>query len=312
MFQRARLLVASVVLPIFVACGGGSAGTTSTGGGGGSSSSNGSTSSATSSSQGSGGASSSSSGTGTGAGPASGSQGCGTASADPTAQWVAKTADVSGVTRDYFVRLPAGYDETRAYPVIYQFHGCSSSAQKENNNVPVEQSSGPDAIIVRGRAVDDCWDASKSSPDVLFFDAMVAATEAAYCADTSRRFVAGYSSGAFMTHLLSCVRGDKIRGVASIAGGQGGSQCTGKVAALLIHDENDTTVQISASEAARDRYLSENGCGDTTAPFDPSPCVAYDGCDPALPVVWCQTSGKNHDRQDGFAGPAFWGFLSKL
>jgi len=71
-------------------------------------------------------------------------------------------------------------------------------------------------------------------------------------------------------------------------------------------------VNISASIAARDRYLSENGCGDTTMPFDPSPCQAYEGCASGLPVVWCQTSGQDHSRQDGLAAPAFWNFLSTL
>lgn len=104
--------------------------------------------------------------------------------------------------------------------------------------------------------------AGANGPDVTFFDTMVATVEDAYCADSTRRFVAGYSSGAFMTHQLSCVRGDMIRGVASIAGGMGGSNCSGTVAALLIHDADDGTVNISASVNARDRYLVDNA--DTT------------------------------------------------
>jgi poly(3-hydroxybutyrate) depolymerase len=259
-----------------------------------------------------GGGASTSTSAGSGGGSPNGSAGCGTPTSEATGSWLAKTADVAGATRDYFVYLPPGYDPSRAYPVVYQFHGCSTNPDKESNNVPIETESGADAIIVRGRAASDCWDTSADGPDVAFFDAMVSATEAAYCADTGRRFVAGYSSGSFMTHLLSCIRGAEIRGVASIAGGQGGSSCTGKVAALLIHDENDNTVNISASIAARDRYLGENGCADTTMPFDPSPCQAYDGCAAGLPVVWCQTSGQDHSRQDGLAAPAFWSFLSKL
>jgi hypothetical protein len=44
----------------------------------------------------------------------------------------------------------------------------------------------------------------------------------------------------------------------------------------------------------------------------PSPREAYAGCDAKLPVMWCQTSGKNHDRQDALAAPAFWSFFSGL
>ncbi len=204
-----------------------------------------------------------------------GSAGCGVPLTEATEQWLAKTIDVAGVTREYFVYLPAGYDPATPYVVVYQFHGCSGSPDKENNNVPVQNASGPSAIIVRGRAVEDCWDSGNDSPDIAFFDAMVGATEAAYCADPERRMAAGYSSGAFMTHQLACSRGGELRGVASIAGGQAGSACTGDVAALLIHDTDDGTVGISASEGARDMHLEANGCGDTTEPFDPAPCDEY-------------------------------------
>lgn len=255
-------------------------------------------------------------GTGTGSstssGPPIGSAGCGMAVTDTEGDWNAKTLDVENVTRNYFVFVPPGYDPMRAYPVVYQFHGCNSNPDKEANNVPIQNESQGDAIIVRGRATSDCWDTSSEGPDVKFFDAMVSTIEAGYCADTDRRFVAGYSSGSFMTHLLGCSRGGMLAGVASIAGGQTGQNCTGPVAALLIHDSDDPTVNISASIGARDQYLAANHCGTTTQPFDPDPCQQYDGCDSGLPVVWCQTSGHGHDRQDGLAAPAFWNFLKGL
>ncbi len=259
-----------------------------------------------------GGGASSQGGGGSGGGTAIGTEGCGLVATDPPETWTLKTVQVAAATREYFVYLPQGYDPATPYPIVYQFHGCSGGSDKQNNNPPVQDESAGQAIHVRGRAVGDCWDNGANGPDVAFFDAMVVAMEQAYCANPERRFVTGYSSGAFMTHLLSCQRGDMIRGVASIAGGQGGSGCSGQVAALLIHDLNDNTVNISASEQARDRYLAENGCDATTTPYDPSPCVQYDGCDAGLPVVWCQTTGQDHSRQDGLAAPAFWGFLSAL
>ena len=261
---------------------------------------------------GAGGAGGGGAGPGSGAGAPVGSEGCGVAATDPLATWTLKTVDVGGVTREYFVYLPEGYDPATPYPIVYQFHGCSGGPDKQNNNPPVQDQAGDQAIHVRGRAVGDCWDTSAQGPDVAFFDAMVSAMEQGTCADPERRFVTGYSSGAFMTHVLSCQRGDEIRGVASIAGGQGGSGCTGKVAALLIHDANDSVVGIATSEQARDRYLAENGCALTTTPYDPAPCVRYDGCEAGLPVVWCQTTGQDHSRQDGLSAPAFWGFLSTL
>lgn len=246
--------------------------------------------------------------------PIGGTAGCGVPASIATDAWVERSVDVGGTARPYFVHLPVGYDPARPYPVVYQLHGCSSSATRETNNVPVERESGPDAIHVRGRAAADCWDTNATGPDVAYFDAMLAAVEATYCADPERRFATGYSSGSFMTHRLACIRGALLRGVATIAGGQGGSGCTGNVAALLIHDRDDGTVNITASEGARDAHATRNGC-DTSAAraaTDPAPCEAYAGCDPGLPVVWCETSGMDHARQDALAAPAFWGFLSAL
>ncbi|MBN8612924.1 MAG: hypothetical protein J0L92_20200 [Deltaproteobacteria bacterium] len=246
--------------------------------------------------------------------PSSGSAGCGMAAGMATGEWVETTLESGGVTRTYDVWLPTGYDPTRAYPVDYQFHGCNDNPERENNNVPMERESEGNAIHVRGRAVDRCWDTSAMGPDVAFFDALVIAIESRFCADPERRWATGYSGGAFMTHRLACVRGSMLRGVATIAGGQAGSMCTGNVAALLIHDRNDGTVGIAASEGARDALVSANGCDATAArtPTDHPPCEAYAGCDPETPVVWCETTMQDHSRQDGFAAPAFWDFLSTL
>jgi polyhydroxybutyrate depolymerase len=243
-----------------------------------------------------------------------GTDGCGEPLADGTENWVAKTVDVDGTDRDYFVYLPASYDPDRPYPVVYQFHGCSSNVDKQNNNPPVQDQSGGDAIHIRGRAVDNCWDTAADGTGVAFFDAVVPVVEATWCADPERRFATGYSSGSFMSHRLSCVRGDMLRGVATIAGGLAGNSCQGQVAALLIHDEDDGTVNISASESARDRHLDNNGCDAqaATTPDDHSPCQVYAGCTAGYPVQWCQTTGMDHARQDSLSAPAFWDFLAAL
>jgi polyhydroxybutyrate depolymerase len=244
-------------------------------------------------------------------GPSDRSAGCVKASALAPSKFVEQKVSVGGGERSYFVRLPAGYDPMRGYPVVYQFHGCSDGV-REDNNVPVHNASKDDAIVVRGRAAAKCWDTGKDSADVPYIDAMMAATEQSLCVDKKRRFASGYSSGAFMTHHLACIRGASFRGVASIAGGQTGNNCTGNVAALMIHDANDGTVNVAQSVAARDDHAKRNRCSATRAPTMPSPCEAYAGCDAKLPVVWCQTTGKNHDRQDALAAPAFWSFFSGL
>jgi poly(3-hydroxybutyrate) depolymerase len=219
----------------------------------------------------------------------------------------------SGANRPYSVRLPTGYDPARAYPVIVLLHGCGSGT----NNVPMEKATGSDAILVRGTgsAADTCWDTAANGKDVAFFDSMVADVKARFCADESRFFVVGYSSGSWLVNQLTCIRADVLRGGASVTGGESSNgKCGVPVARIFIHDSTDTTNVISGSEKARDRQLTQNMCDKAAAPVavDPSPCKLYQGCKAGYPVEWCQTSGQAHGRQDSFAPSTFWNFFKAL
>jgi poly(3-hydroxybutyrate) depolymerase len=126
-------------------------------------------------------------------------------------------------------------------------------------------------------------------------------------------FAVGYSSGSWLVNSLDCVRADKLRGAASVSGMvQGTHDCKGQIARIFLHDDTDGENNISGSRKERDRLIGVNKCMMTTKPSAPSPCVAYDGCDAAYPLSFCQTTGKGHDRQDGLATDAFWKFFSKL
>jgi poly(3-hydroxybutyrate) depolymerase len=246
-----------------------------------------------------------------GAGEPVPTSGCGTAANQPLEQWNEGTLDVDGTERRWWVRLPANYDPQRAYPVVFLFHGCGT----ETNNVPMQNVIGDDAILVRGVATGECWDLATNGPDVAFFDAMVAAVSERHCADSSRLFGAGYSSGSWLLNLLECVRGDVLRAVGSVAGGAiPRSNCVGTVARIFVHDRDDMDNDISGSETERDRLLELNGCDTTQPPLpeEPAPCARYQGCDPENPVIWCETSGQGHSRQDGLAAEAFWGLFTEL
>ncbi len=259
-----------------------------------------------------------------GAGGSTGAGGGGPATTTPSAgcdkttsqalnQWVDGMVSTGGSNRPYAVRLPTGYDPNRAYPVILLLHGCTSGT----NNVPMEKVTGSDAILVRGTgsAADTCWNTAANGPDVAFVDAMIADTKARFCADESRFFVVGYSSGSWLANQLTCIRSSVLRGAASVTGGEAATgTCKGPVSRIFIHDKDDTTNVISGSIKARDRQLTQNGCDKTMQPVprDPSPCVGYPGCPAAYPVVWCETTGRMHDRQDNLAPSAFWNFFKSF
>jgi poly(3-hydroxybutyrate) depolymerase len=131
------------------------------------------------------------------------------------------------------------------------------------------------------------------------------------CIDTTRIFSYGFSAGARFTNLLACVRGGVLRGVAPVSGPPAGTNCTARVAAWLAHGTNDDVVNVAEGMAARDRYRAVNGCGATTQPTPPPPCVRYEGCSMAHPVVWCQTP-IGHDPMGAFSGPGAWNFFKAL
>lgn len=258
---------------------------------------------------------------GGGDGGATRSPGCGMPASDTPAMFVRHMLDVAGTSREYYVRLPPMYDLNRAYPLIFVFHGAGGTGM--SNNVPIQQSSGANAIVVGGTALVNATEMrtqwqfnSATSPDVAFFDAMVTEVSALYCVDRSRLFGAGFSSGAWFANLLGCVRGNVLRAYGVVAGGMPGGgrlMCTaGGVAAWFLHDANDTENPIAGNVTSRTRLLTLNGCAMTTVPDMPSPCVRYEGCRPGYPVVWCETTGAGHAVQGSISGPGMWQFFSSF
>lgn len=242
--------------------------------------------------------------------PANRSAGCGDPTQQTTGSWVSATVEVGVDKRPYETRLPAGYDPERAYPVILLLHGCGSGT----NNLPMENHTGSDAILVRGTGsgADTCWN---DNQDLPFVDAMIEAVQARFCTDTHRVFAVGYSSGSWLAGRLSCVRADVFRGIATVAGGEpaGLGQCGGPVARMFVNDKDDASNRVAWAEPGRDRMIQQNQCDQPpqSDPVDPSPCVSYRACAEGYPVIWCETSGHGHSRRDDLA-PAFWNFFKGL
>jgi poly(3-hydroxybutyrate) depolymerase len=253
-------------------------------------------------------------GGGGGTGAVTPSAGCNMAAGMELGKWVEQPKlDVNGTDRQWWIWLPTGYDPSKAYPVIFNFHGCGGS----DNIVPMPKVAGDKAILVRGAGINDgCWDQAADGVDIEFFDKMLAEVSAKRCADTSRVFATGYSSGSWLVNSLECVRGDKLRATGTVAGGvQFGDDtpCVGKVARIFVHDHDDPENPIEwGNDGERARMVEQNHCMDATTPEDPAPCARHDGCDAGYPVIWCETMGKGHNRQDDLAPGAFWKLFSSL
>lgn len=230
--------------------------------------------------------------------------------------------------RPTWLHLPATYDPERAYPLIFVWKGCSALGL---TSYGLENVVGEDAIVVQGDFPPgaQCYDTADNStfPDLPFFDTLLEHVEDNYCVDSAHVFSVGFSSGAWLTQLLACQRGDVLRGIGTIAGAfkpaflNGSAACKGNgLSAFMVSDLADHTNPFydedkdgDSVEVAVNHWLNANGCIDKTwtmtagtpAAPDEAVCRAYAGCG-RFPVELCLTDGKGHAAQETLSMPGFW------
>ncbi|MDB4940905.1 MAG: hypothetical protein JWP97_439 [Labilithrix sp.] len=223
-----------------------------------------------------------------------------------------QTITASGAKRTYELYVPDAYDGKTTYPLVFVFHGDGGTGAGMRSGFDLESASGKGAIIVYPDGLGKTWDiddAAGLAKDVAFVDAVAADLTKTHCADPSRLFAVGFSKGAYFTNQLACTTKTSFRAVVTHAGGgpfyldgagmkfddQGDLACPSPpVAALQVQGSADNEVPVSEGDKARDHWVAANGCKTSTKPYDPSPCVAYDGCDAARPEVWCQVPALGH------------------
>ncbi|MFO7543866.1 MAG: PHB depolymerase family esterase [Trueperaceae bacterium] len=207
---------------------------------------------------------------------------------------------VGGRERTFLARVPDGAG-TAPRDLVIAFHGRTNDAAQVRRYFGLDEAL-PEAIIVYPRALANgpgtfAWSAPSDPPDRLrdfaFVDALVDAVGRTWCVDMDRVFVVGHSLGAYFANDVACRMGDRIRAVASVAGGLQGDGCVGGAAALLVHHPDDRLVRIGAGVEARDAFRLANGLGAMpSVPVEDGPlarlsCARHGDADAADPVVWC-------------------------
>ena len=262
------------------------------------------------------------------------SMGCGKPNADSASAWATHSIQVSVAsayaadfsTRTYFTRPPKNYDPMKAYPLTVWGNGCGQTVAE-----PTQLSQGPAAdnsIMVEMLANPknhDCYSAGPDgdhvdSPEIPYFDAVLAEAEANFCIDKGKVFVGGWSSGGWFTTLMACTRSDAIKGVAWASAGLqlNHPPCLGPMPAILERGVDDGGTPLAQTDAAREDLRMRNGCSTETEPWDPgetafdtSTCVSYKGCMAGYPLVWCPIPG-GHNNGGKLSQFGFWKFWSAL
>ncbi len=281
-------------------------------------------------------------------GPKGPSAGCGKplAGSDMPGRFVRRNISVTGVDpalkpatsggswtdRVYYLDLPTSYDPSKSYPLLFGGSGCGGSltTNGDNGGFAVLPANNTDAIqiglsYVWPQGSGPCfYDGVANTPDLPYFDSVLAEVEASYCVDRGKVFVGGFSSGGWLTYTLGLARGGVIRGISPAAGGlrpeanrpPGSNQ---PLAALLLTGANDTenpATGPTGSDAARDLILSINGCVGTETTEWPTcagcGCVKYDGCPEAFPVIRCRPPGQGHSDGGSAFKKAIWSVWSAL
>jgi predicted esterase len=230
-----------------------------------------------------------------------------------------------GMNREYIIDIPANYDPTHPYRLIFSWHQAYGSDTGNANGLH-PANDGPNfdaknyayfgllreataanqpAIFVAPGGIGNLpWDYNR---DVVLFDDLLALVEANLCIDDSRVFTTGFSFGAMMSYALTLGRPSKLRGaVAMAAANYNFTQPTNAhvpIAYMGTTGMSDGTCpwgnDTMGGKACVLQHAKDNGCtipaGNTipTATVGSKKFVCYDfaGCMAGYPVKVCTFDG---------------------
>jgi poly(3-hydroxybutyrate) depolymerase len=246
-----------------------------------------------------------------------------------------RTIQSGGVNREYILRVPDDYDNTRPYRLVLAYHWRSGTAEQVANGGLGGSTEDPyfglwdlaenSTIFVAPEGLDAGW-ANTGGRDVALTDAILEEVQADLCIDTTRIFATGFSFGAAMSHALACSRADVFRGVALYAGAQlsGCEGGTTPIAYFHAHGVSDSVLNFEQlGLPLRDRYVALNGC---TPQNPPAPaansgthiCTSYEGCSEGHPVRWCAHGGdhnpteKDQGQSESWVPGEAWAFITQF
>jgi hypothetical protein len=231
-----------------------------------------------------------------------------------------------GASREYIIDIPADYNPTHPYRVIfswYQAYGSNTGnaiGQHPAGDGPnfdaknyayfglhreATAAKQPAIFIAPGGMGNLPWDYDR---DVVLFDDLLALVAANLCIDESRVFTTGFSFGAMMSHALSIGRQSKLRGAVTMApANYNFTQPTNShapIAYMGVTGMSDGQCPWVSDDAAKKggkycvlTHAEDNGCmatgnfQTTTVGSKKYVCHDFAGCKAGYPVKVCTFDG---------------------
>jgi len=234
--------------------------------------------------------------------------------------------------RDFYVWVPKSYDGSRAFPIIFAFHGLGDDCQSfghsvgllelsETNNFLLVYPCGYPGLIGNAWNAGTCCLNPSTIDDVMLTRLMVQTIQSDFKVNASRIFASGFSNGAMMSEILGCEAADLIAASASVSGivellpgnSEGLTKCSQDyvkfnkaVSTVNIHGTFDLVVPwtgdfILGFPTVPDNFAAwaqRNGCkGQPVQTFQKGAYSnqIYQSCNNGTTVEVVQVSGGGHD-----------------
>jgi polyhydroxybutyrate depolymerase len=231
---------------------------------------------------------------------------------------IAGVAGQQGLTRQYKVHIPKGYDCRVPAPVVFCLHGLRQTAVSFCVNgtgfpggagFPAKSDlAGFILVMPNGHANSwnggDCCGTAQSMglDDVALIKAILGEVKAHANVDPRRVFATGLSNGGYLSYRLACEAADTFTAAASGAGAIAGFDCrpSKPISVLHIHGTNDRFVPYSALASSQTTLAAANGCSTTAtsaavpASGGDTTCVTRTGCPGGVEVTACTIQGGGH------------------
>jgi poly(3-hydroxybutyrate) depolymerase len=241
----------------------------------------------------------------------------------------------AGLSREYIIYIPTGYDSSKPYKLVFAWHCMGSSDTGAVNSGYYslkQQDTGNTTIFVAPQGYTDSMPWRSDDKDHTFFDDMLKLFKSDLCIDESRVFSIGFSFGGMETYSLSVDRQKDLRAGVGIAPANyniyvaktkthlpiAWMQTTGMGDNTCPWVNGSSTTQGAKFIAIE--HGTDNGCSvPSTIPTWTSGnhlCVDFTGCKENYPTKICTFNGPHTDTSNESGGnwiaTESWKFLKQF